>query len=86
MIKILTGIYAVGLLIISAGWVMAIYEWSLPLALAAGVGMISVGLVVGGVTYVSITGKTDISVVSPGDALLTRLYAGVYEGFSGSGT
>lgn len=67
MIKILAGIYAVGLLIISAGWVMAIYEWSLPLALAAGVGMISVGLVVGGVTYVSITGKTDISVISDRD-------------------
>lgn len=68
MIKVLVGVYAAGLAAIAIGWVLAYQELSLPLTLAVGVGLISATLVIGGVSYVSITGKTDISVISPGDA------------------
>jgi hypothetical protein len=67
MIRVLAGIYGLILASISAGWIMSSQEFSLLFTLAVGVGLTSLVLVVGAVAYVSITGKTDISVISDRD-------------------
>ena len=67
MIRTLAGIYGLTLASISAGWIMSSQEFSLLFTLAVGVGLTSLVLVVGAVAYVSITGKTDISVISDRD-------------------
>lgn len=67
MIRTLAGIYGLILASISAGWIMSSQEFSLLFTLAVGVGLTSLVLVVGAVAYVSITGKTDISVISDRD-------------------